>query len=279
MRFCVSVHHRVVWSIRILLVAVLSPMVVPAWATQVVEWRNVPISIVLNVGEERVLAFPDHVQVGLPPTLTAAKFRTQSTGGTVLWLAHEPFESHRLQVRLVETGHVMLFDVTAIATEGAEPADAIQVVFPETVRGGTEFGPDDGLSLTPVKLTRFVAQQLYAPARLLQAIPGLRRVPMGTPESVMLYRGDQVSAKPLASWQGGGIYVTAVMLTNLGTKRVLLDPRDLRGRFVAATFQHNSLGPTGSRSDVTSVYLVTDDPFINVLDVDMSNIVSAHVED
>jgi hypothetical protein len=30
---------------------------------------------------------------------------------------------------------------------------------------------------------------------------------------------------------------------------------------VTATFQHNSLGPKGTPSDTTSVYLVTDRPF------------------
>ncbi len=250
-------------------VAPLGPWIVPVEATEIVEWRNVPISIVLNVGEERVLAFPDHVQVGVPPTLRPASFRTQSTGGTVLWLARRPFDSQRLHVRLLSTGHVMLFDVTAVEGAGAHsgvPApvlEPIQVSFPATAWEPRAQGLNEGVpALTPVALTRFAAQQLYAPQRLLTDLPGIRRVPMGAPDLVSLYRHDQVIAKPLGSWQGGGFYVTAVKLSNGGSKRVLLDPRLLRGRFISATFQHNSLGPADSRSETTSVYLITDRPFI-----------------
>jgi integrating conjugative element protein (TIGR03749 family) len=234
-----------------------------AQSEEVIEWRNWPISIVLNVGEERVLAFPDHVQVGVPPTLGPATFRTQSTGGTVLWLAHQPFSTQRLQVRLIESGHVMLFDVTAVSTPVTDPGDAIRVVFPESGDGQARVASNTDQTISPVTLTRFAAQQLYAPERVLRKLPGVRRVPMGVHESIALYRDERILAKPLASWQGRGLYVTAVELANTGSTRLYLDPRHLRGRFVTATFQHNSLGPKRSRSDTTTAYLVTDTPFSN----------------
>ena len=233
-------------------------------ATEVVEWRNVPIPIVLHVGEERVLVFPDHVQVGLPTALTRGEFRTQSTGGTVLWLANAPIQNERVQVKLINTGHVMLFDVTAVAVPGAGPSEAVHVVFPEMASESDASGAAR-TALTPVALTRFAAQQFYAPQRLLRDVPGLRRVPMGTRRSVSLYRGDQIEAEPLASWQGGGYYVTAVKLSNRGAARIFLDPRRLRGQFVTAAFQHHSLGAAHSRTDVTTVYLVTDLPFVAAL--------------
>jgi len=225
-------------------------------ATEAVEWRGVPISIVLTVGEERVLAFPDHVQVGLPPGLNGGLLRTQSTGGTVLWLARGPFATNRVQVRLLNTGHVMLFDVTAVEAPDTQGSEPIQVKFPEA-----SVGTGSSVALTPVALTRFAAQQLYAPRRLLGEVAVMRRMPMGTTETVALYRADQVLAEPLGSWQGGGLYVTAVKLTNEGKSRVSLDPRRLNGRFIAAAFQHNTLGSAGSISETTCVYLVTDRPF------------------
>jgi integrating conjugative element protein (TIGR03749 family) len=240
------------------LFTVLGSLTQTTAATEIAEWRNVPISIVLNVGEERVLAFPDHVQVGLPPTLTPHVFRTQSSGGTVLWLARGAFDTERLQVRLLSTGHVMLFDVTAVEGDGAGTAEPIQVTLPEATSDSTPRGSG---ALVPISLTRFAAQQLYSPARLMRDVPGIRRVPMGVAESVSLYRAAELIAHPLGSWQGGGLYVTAVKLTNLGTSRVILDPRLLNGHFVSATFQHNTLGPSGSPSDTTCVYLVTDRPF------------------
>lgn len=237
----------------------LTPWAGAARATQVVEWQNVPIPVTLTVGEERVLAFPDHVEVGVPATLTPAEFRTQSTGGTVLWLARAPFEVQRLRVRLIDTGHVLLFDVQAV-NPPAGTNEPLRVVFPDAVLDGLSLESGDDRALTPVTLTRFAAQQLYAPQRTLRPIAGVRRVPMGIPASLPLYRDSRIVARPLARWQGGGYYVTAVKLENTGRERLFLDPRDLRGRFLTATFQHNSLGPQGSRSDTTCVYLVTEQP-------------------
>lgn len=248
---------RCFWACLIAVVAVL-PSAIARGAT--VEWRNVPISVVLPVGRERVIAFPDHVQIGVPSTLPPEAFRTQSTGGTALWLARQPFRSQRLHVRLLSTGHMLLFDVTAVEANDAD-AGPLEIVFPSSTVG------EDGATaldepLGPVTLTRFAAQRLYAPERVLRELPGVRRVPMGAPKSVPLYRDDQVAATPLASWQGGDFYVTAVLLTHSGHDRLILDPRLLKGRFVAATFQHNSLGAAGSRSDTTCVYVVTKAPFM-----------------
>jgi integrating conjugative element protein (TIGR03749 family) len=234
---------------------------VPRAHAETVEWRNVPIPLELRVGEERVVGFPDHVQVGVPAALTPDVFRTQSTAGTALWLARRPFGPQRVQVRLLSTGEIMLFDVTAV--EGGPFArEPVAVVFPgEAVQSG--FGEaEDRRRLGPVQLTRFVAQQLYAPERLLRDVPGIRRVPMGVPETIPLYRDAQVIATPLASWRGGDLFVTAVKLRHLGRERVTLDPRLLRGRFVTAAFQHNSLGAAGSRSDTTCVYVVSEEPFL-----------------
>jgi integrating conjugative element protein (TIGR03749 family) len=221
------------------------------------EWHNVPLSIVLPVGHERVVSFPDHVQVGLPAALSDRALRTQSVGGTVLWLAHEPFGPLRLQVRLLTTGHVLLIDLTAVESDEAT-VDPVEVVLPSERSLGEA---ESAKPLGPVELTRFASQQLYAPERVVTTSPAIRRVPMALEGDVPLYRAGDVAALPLGSWQAGGLFVTAVMLTNRGGERLTLDPRLLRGSFVAATFQHNSLGPAGSRSEATCVYLVTNVPF------------------
>lgn len=54
-----------------------------------------------------------------------------------------------------------------------------------------------------------------------------------------------------------GYWVTAVKLRNTSTQHLTLDPRELMGDFVAATFQHPYLGVKGNASDTTTAYLVT----------------------
>ena len=68
-------------------------------------------------------------------------------------------------------------------------------------------------------LTRFAAQQLYAPDRLLRALEGVYRVPIPDRGPVPLIRTAgtlaEVEATPLASWADEtGLYVTAVRLRN-----------------------------------------------------------------
>jgi integrating conjugative element protein (TIGR03749 family) len=107
-----------------------------------------------------------------------------------------------------------------------------------------------------VALTRFAAQQLYAPTRLLRDLPGVVRVPVAGTE-VALIRGAAVSAEPLVAWRAGDLYLTAVKLTNRTDEALTLDPRTLRGAWLSASFQHNRLLPQGDESDTTAVYLIS----------------------
>lgn len=50
--------------------------------------------------------------------------------------------------------------------------------------------------------------------------------------------------------------MVAVKLTNQSAQKVVLDPRQLQGQFVSATFQHQWLDAKGTPEDTTTVYLV-----------------------
>lgn len=54
---------------KVILLASLSlPVCLPAArAVEPVEWNSHPIKIPLQVGEQRLIHFPDHVQFGRPP--------------------------------------------------------------------------------------------------------------------------------------------------------------------------------------------------------------------
>lgn len=116
-----------------------------------------------------------------------------------------------------------------------------------------------------VALTRFAAQQLYAPARLLQTSGAMHRVSVNTQPLSHLLRGQAIKAIPIASWRAGRLTVTAVELTNQGSNFITLDPRQLRGQWRAATFQHTRLHPAGSSAASTAVYLIADRPFHEAL--------------
>ncbi|MDZ7840881.1 MAG: TIGR03749 family integrating conjugative element protein [Gammaproteobacteria bacterium] len=233
-------------------------------APERVFWNKTPIAVSLRVGHERRVSFPGDVRVGMPPALTDS-VRTQSVNGTVYWLAHEPFEAARVQLQDLDTGRVYLVDLRADEHGRTAP---LEIHLPQqrasTSEGTSEPQSEPG-NVGYVTLTRHAAQQMYAPKRLLRNPPGVFRAKLKIREPVPLLRGGAVEATPLASWRGGGLYVTAVKLRNITAQPVVLDPRDLRGRWLTATFQHARLLPHGDEADTTCAYLVSARPFAESL--------------
>lgn len=239
-------------------------------------WDRTPLGIMLPVGQERQVTFPAPVEVGMPAGL-ADVVRTQVVAGTIYWLAKKDFTPQRIQVRDTATGQIYLVDLSARAS--ASPAPVIIALAP-TDPTSAAFGLAGGSASpamgsvvesappSPPKipaydyatLTRFASQSLYAPRRLAPALPGVFRTPVDE-RPVNLVRGESIQATPLIAWRSGKLHVTAVRLRNQGASSVILDPRSLRGLWLAATFQHARLLPRGDEADTTAVYLISAKPF------------------
>ena len=73
-------------------------------------------------------------------------------------------------------------------------------------------------------------------------------------------------ALPLASWRGSDLFVTAVLLRNLLSQTISLDPHSLCGTWKAASFfPVAELAPRGNIKDTTTVFLVSKRPFADSL--------------
>jgi len=226
------------------------------------------------VGQERVIFIDRNVRIGVPESV-GAHLRVQSAGGAIYLRASEPIPPSRLQLQDVESGALILLDVAAEpAKAGQTPLEPVRIVegdgLPSRGTGqasatANEEEPRDTASAAtrratpvPVVLTRHAAQNLYAPLRAVEPVPGIDRVnlrrdlPLDT-----LLPTLPVRARALAAWRLEDQWVTAVKLTNTSARRLDLDPRALQGDFLAATFQHTTLGPAGRSTDTTVVFLVT----------------------
>jgi integrating conjugative element protein (TIGR03749 family) len=110
----------------------------------------------------------------------------------------------------------------------------------------------------PVILTRYAAQKLYAPLRTVEPVPGVTRVTLRRDLPLdSLLPTLPVQAQALAAWRLDNLWVSAVRLRNHSAHWLELDPRALQGHFLTATFQHSTLGPSGTPEDTTVAYLVT----------------------
>ena len=265
-------------------IALMLTMVAATASAGTVAWRKAPINVDLVVGVEQMVILPQDGAVGLPPELSNRNvFRTLVTGGTAYWTALEPFEPKRIKVRL-DSGEFILFDVTA-RVEKSPPAamDAIQVVIndsgppsePSRARNAGGQNP-----ATLFELIRYAAQELYSPARLVAPVPGVRPVPVGLQGNLTaLYdqgRHKGLVVQPHKAWAVDGLYVTAFIVTNEHSHRMILDNRKVRHspsaqrngvapHFVASTFFETELEPRGKPGNRTTLFVVTDQPIRSVV--------------
>ncbi|HFW3112404.1 TPA: TIGR03749 family integrating conjugative element protein [Salmonella enterica subsp. enterica serovar Muenchen] len=252
-------------------------------AVELMKWERIPLQVPLTVGQERIVFVDKNVKVGFPASLDG-KLRIQSSGGAVYLDARAVFPATRLVLKDVESGEMVLIDVSA--TDGKTVREPVQIVYHGTVESATRAAQADGSSAVasdagrnggrrepvpapasrpapklngplPVVLTRYAAQTLYAPLRTVESLPGVHPLPLRLPSHITtLYPSEPVDIRPLAAWGRGEYSVVALKVRNTGSGKVVTDPRALTGRFVAATFQHRWLGPAGQPEDTTTLYLV-----------------------
>lgn len=237
-------------------------------STERIIWDKHPLKITLPVNKERIISFPSPVKFWLPDEIQS-KLRTQINSNEVYLLAKEAFKTQRIKIKAIDGSTFYLVDLQA-KKKGAS-SEPIEVIVKKPKNQANRANDDHAPHAIPKKspgyilLTRFAAQQLYSPARLLSTPPGIHRVPVNRGIITHLIHGMRVNAKPIASWRYTSLYVTAIELKNQTRKYITLDPRMIRGQWKAATFQHVRLHPTGSESDTSALYLISDRPFHEVI--------------
>lgn len=222
-------------------------------------WDKAPLQISLGVGpdHERPVTFPAAMHIGIPQEI-AHLLRVQTVGGTSYFTALAPFGRTRVVAEDRATGAVILLDLTASKSSGS--TRPVTIAVPSAPVDSTA-GTDTQRPVDMVILTRFAAQQLYAPRRLATPHPAIRRLLVDPRPIDDLYAGAGIRATPTAQWRSEDFHLTAVVLQNLRAGAIELDPQQVRGRWRAITFHHGRLHAHGSEADTTVVYLVCERSF------------------
>lgn len=253
----------------------LASTTVLADASERVLWDKRPINVHLQVGNERIIHFPDDVRYWLPDTVKR-HVSVLAANGVLYIRAMEPFPTTRLRIQGLNDQQVYLLDITA--SEVAAVSDELIVMTKKNTRNrskeATAYRTTEDWR---IRLTRYAAQQLYAPERLVDGDSAIKRIPVESKTSVPLIRGGLIEAVPIASWQGHGLTVTAVRVRNLSRQSLQLQfersdslqALDLsylvRGDWLTATLQHDRLGAMGDETDTTTLYLVSNRSFVESL--------------
>lgn len=237
-------------------------------AVELINWDKTPIKMKVHQGDERMVILEKNISVGLPATLQD-KLRIQSLGGVLYLKSSAPFAETRLMLKDLETGEIILLDLTGespskkkletikIVTDGSSESTANNE---DSVITGKESEPVNMQTLpVPVLLTRYAAQNYYAPLRAVEKVPGIKSVSLSLPPLLTRFAPQYpIIAMPQSIWRLKGYDVVAIKLVNQSENTVNLDARLLQGNFYSATFQHNTLGPKGQSTDTTMVYVVTE---------------------
>ena len=253
----------------------LASSTVLADASERVLWDKRPINVHLQVGNERIIHFPDDVRYWLPDTVKR-HVSVLAVNGVLYIRAMEPFPTTRLRIQGLNDQQVYLLDITA--SEAAAVSDELIVMTKKNTRNrskeATAYRTTEDWR---IRLTRYAAQQLYAPERLVDGDSAIKRIPVESKTSVPLIRGGLIETVPIASWQGHGLTVTAVRVRNLSRQSLQLqfDRSDslqaldlsylVRGDWLTATLQHDRLGAMGDETDTTTLYLVSNRSFVESL--------------
>ena len=117
-----------------------------------------------------------------------------------------------------------------------------------------------------VALTRYAAAMrhgLQPAARGPYA--GIEAVSVDSGAGLKLSDRSTVTAEPVEAWRKNNLYVTAVVLTNTGGAAQPVNPRHLRGDWVAATADGTRLAPNGQQGSRAYLYLISNRPFESVV--------------
>jgi general secretion pathway protein D len=96
-------------------------------------------------------------------------------------------------------------------------------------------------------------------------IPEIERVKSATYSPVrvssepvsFIFDDNAIMAKPIASWQRGGMYVTAIQVLNNSQQSKAVPYQSIKGKWLASSIEQNNLAPYGQNNDRTFLYLVS----------------------
>lgn len=238
-------------------------------------WDKRPIPVHIQTGQERIVHFPGDVRYWLPDSIKQ-KTSVLAANGVLYIRALKPFPSTRIRVQDLNDQQVFLLDISASSAELV--SDELIVMTKEGVTNRSK--PSENRSTVEdwrIQLTRHAARQLYAPERFASGRTSIKRIPLAVTSPIPLIRGGVLEATPIASWHANGLTVTAITLRNLSARQYGLKFEHstfsselglhnlIRGHWLTATLQHASIGPSGQEDEVTTLYLVSERPFLESL--------------
>lgn len=248
------------------------------YGTERAVFERAPVRVPLPLGVERLITLPAPAALHVPSDMEKVA-RLEVIDRTIYATATTAFTPLRVIAELIDSGKQIPLDLVADASTGSARSELEVFVVEQTheTQGPAQQAADDASAAAEqealsgqmaeappvdmVQLTRYAARQLYAPKRLATPISGVQQVAVESDPLPDLFRGAHVISTPVGQWRSGQLYVTAVLVQNRSRFALEIPLEQVRGKWIAATAQHGRIGPAGSDTDTTAVYLVCDRRF------------------
>ncbi|MBD3611512.1 MAG: TIGR03749 family integrating conjugative element protein [Hydrogenovibrio crunogenus] len=262
---------RVGLSLLLFLVSTFS------FADEHIVWDKAPIELSLSLGEERQVVFPDNIEIGVPGT-ALNRFKTITSVDNRMFI--EPsVEFKRQRILVKESSSGINYVIYLSVKEGSVSLDPIAIIHKENKTKAISKGSpnerirannntDNRLLNSYPYLTRYVAQQLYAPQRLIKNNSAIQRISVVKKSFTSLFKCtprsmscSSIVTTPLVSYKTGRLYASALKVKNVSDYPIDIDPRLIKsdispGALLAATPIHGRLLPSRYGSKSESVIII-----------------------
>ena len=238
------------------------------WKTEA--YKGIPLTLSIQVGEESILQFPWRVELGSASEMLGM-VRNVPVGDSVYFTPLMAFDNQRFWAESADTGAMLILDITASADAPPQMIRFIdarddQVPAAQASSSSTATAPPQKRESASgehsyAALSRFALQTLHSPERLIEPLDDVSEQPLRGVQAIDdLVPGETVIADPVIEWRtGSGLYVTALIVTNMGRHSVNLDPPGLRHSvgWLSSAFWSTQLSPSGTFGDETTMVVIS----------------------
>ncbi len=287
-----NTHSRLMLLVVVMMMTTLIAQ--PSHAVRTVVWDKTAIPLLLVVGVEQMLHFESSVTPGLTELLSDEElFRAMSVNGTVYMTALRAFDKQRVKFKL-KNGDYILIDLSAEVRKAPpqtmEPIKVLSASDSEDEfdnAAGQHTQKEKRKQVSVFDVLRYGIQDLVSPKRVIKPVDGIRAVSLKINGDLnRLYQshpGESLSITVVQGWSAGGVYVTALKVSNTGASAIAFDLSRLQhthktivngvnNQFIASAMLKQTGGvkadDTGIKPARSAFVLVaTEQPFASVLDL------------
>ncbi|RBW47272.1 hypothetical protein DS885_03760 [Psychromonas sp. B3M02] len=221
-----------------------------------VYYTSLPVDIIISTAKESVIYFPNQVRV---KDDFGGYIDVLPTDNVVIIKALTDFQSRRVLFQDLVTEKIYIFNVSS---NNSNSPRSVRIITPSEKSKG-----ENPLSKIPeggayIALTQHASVSLYYPERYKPTSKEIRNIKIKKGDASYFVTFNALT-KIVSAWKGYGYFVTAIEVTNLDEKELVIDPRyHFRGDWLFLTAQHSWIGKRSDiENNVTTIYVISSRPF------------------